>query len=174
MGALDIAVVAVGSASGFVAFITAASTFLQDRLKSRKFNDDADNLEAATVTITDKEGNVILTLQSDDDDDRVQEVIKEIAAIRGAEKNQTEDARATDTRHDTFTNAPLPNVHSNVAYLTIYEAAIIMRVSKMTVYKMVRSGELDAIRTGRSYRIPEQAVNNYLKRVGAFNRPRLS
>ena len=161
MGTLDVAVVAVGSASGFVALITAVSTFLQDRLKSRKLNDDADNLEAAKVTITDKAGNVILTLQSDDDDDRVQEVIKEIAAIRGTEKKKTKDTRATDTRRDSFANTPLPDVR----YLTVAEVATLMRVSKMTVYKMIYSGELDAIRSKRSLRVPEQAVNNYLKRI---------
>ena len=33
-----------------------------------------------------------------------------------------------------------------------------MRVSKMTVYRMVHSGELPAIRFGRSFRVPESAV----------------
>jgi excisionase family DNA binding protein len=32
----------------------------------------------------------------------------------------------------------------------------------MTVYRLVHSGELEAIRVGRSFRIPEQAVNGYL------------
>jgi excisionase family DNA binding protein len=38
-----------------------------------------------------------------------------------------------------------------------------MRVSKMTVYRLVHSGELEAIRVGRSFRVPEQAVNQYLR-----------
>jgi excisionase family DNA binding protein len=33
-----------------------------------------------------------------------------------------------------------------------------MRVSTMTVYRMVHSGEIPAIRFGRSFRIPEEAV----------------
>ena len=33
-----------------------------------------------------------------------------------------------------------------------------MRVSKMTVYRLVHSGELPAIRFGRSFRVPESAV----------------
>jgi excisionase family DNA binding protein len=33
----------------------------------------------------------------------------------------------------------------------------------MTVYRLVHSGELEAIRVGRSFRVPEQAVNQYLK-----------
>jgi len=38
-----------------------------------------------------------------------------------------------------------------------------MRVSKMTVYRLVHSGDLEAIRVGRSLRIPEAAVNQYLR-----------
>jgi excisionase family DNA binding protein len=33
-----------------------------------------------------------------------------------------------------------------------------MRVSNMTVYRLVHSGELPAVRFGRSFRIPESAV----------------
>jgi excisionase family DNA binding protein len=52
---------------------------------------------------------------------------------------------------------------SDVRFLTVAEVATIMRVSKMTVYRLVHSGELDAIRVGRSFRVPEQAVNQYLR-----------
>jgi excisionase family DNA binding protein len=52
---------------------------------------------------------------------------------------------------------------SDVRFLTVAEVALIMRVSKMTVYRLVHSGELEAIRVGRSFRVPEQAVNQYLK-----------
>jgi excisionase family DNA binding protein len=55
---------------------------------------------------------------------------------------------------------------SDVKFLTVAEVASIMRVSKMTVYRLVHSGELEAIRVGRSFRDPEQAVNRYLK--GSF------
>ncbi|CAN5414453.1 MAG: excisionase [Nocardioidaceae bacterium] len=37
-----------------------------------------------------------------------------------------------------------------------------MRVSKMTVYRLVHSGELEAIRVGRSFRVPEHGVEAYL------------
>ncbi|GJF29794.1 transcriptional regulator [Kitasatospora sp. NE20-6] len=50
-----------------------------------------------------------------------------------------------------------------VAFLTVAEVAAVMRVSKMTVYRLVHSGELPAIRVGRSFRVPEQAVHAYLK-----------
>jgi len=52
---------------------------------------------------------------------------------------------------------------NDVRFLTVAEVATIMRVSKMTVYRLVHSGELEAIRVGRSFRVPEQAVNEYLK-----------
>jgi excisionase family DNA binding protein len=52
---------------------------------------------------------------------------------------------------------------SDVRFLTVAEVATIMRVSKMTVYRLVHSGELEAVRVGRSFRVPEQAVNQYLK-----------
>ncbi len=47
-------------------------------------------------------------------------------------------------------------------FLTVAEVAEIMRVSKMTVYRLVHSGELPAVRVGRSFRVHEKAVNDYL------------
>jgi excisionase family DNA binding protein len=52
---------------------------------------------------------------------------------------------------------------SEVRFLTVGEVAGVMRVSKMTVYRLVHSGELPAIRVGRSFRVPEQAVHDYLR-----------
>ena len=51
---------------------------------------------------------------------------------------------------------------SEVRFLTVAEVASIMRVSKMTVYRLVHGGELPAVRVGRSFRVPEDAVNTYL------------
>ncbi|MFT4122215.1 MAG: helix-turn-helix domain-containing protein [Microbacteriaceae bacterium] len=47
---------------------------------------------------------------------------------------------------------------SGLRFLTVAEVAELMRVSSMTVYRMVHSGELPAVRFGRSFRIPESAV----------------
>lgn len=52
---------------------------------------------------------------------------------------------------------------SDVRFLTVAEVASIMRVSKMTVYRLVHSGELPAVRVGRSFRVPEKAVDDYLR-----------
>jgi len=50
-----------------------------------------------------------------------------------------------------------------VNFFTVAETASVMRISKMTVYRLVHSSELPAIRVGRSFRIPEQAVHDYLR-----------
>ena len=55
---------------------------------------------------------------------------------------------------------------AEVKFLTVAEVAAVMRVSKMTVYRLVHSGELGAVRVGRSFRVPERAVHEYLR--GAF------
>jgi len=52
---------------------------------------------------------------------------------------------------------------AEVRFLTVAEVASIMRVSKMTVYRLVHAGDLPAIRVGRSYRVPEDAVHKYLR-----------
>ena len=52
---------------------------------------------------------------------------------------------------------------SEVRFLTVAEVAAVMRVSKMTVYRMVHSAELPAVRVGRSFRVPEKAVHDYLR-----------
>ncbi|MER5624279.1 helix-turn-helix domain-containing protein [Streptosporangium sp. NPDC002544] len=52
---------------------------------------------------------------------------------------------------------------SEINFLTVAETATIMRVSKMTIYRLVHAGELPAIRVQRSFRIPEQAVHEYLR-----------
>ena len=47
--------------------------------------------------------------------------------------------------------------------MTVAEVAALMRVSKMTVYRLVHSGEMTAVRVGRSFRVPEKAVHDYLR-----------
>jgi excisionase family DNA binding protein len=59
-------------------------------------------------------------------------------------------------------SSPLPDVR----FLTVAEVASLMRVSKMTVYRLVHSGELSAVRVGRSFRVPDTAVHAYLN--GAY------
>jgi excisionase family DNA binding protein len=58
---------------------------------------------------------------------------------------------------------------AGVKFLTVAEVAAVMRVSKMTVYRLVHSGDLSAVRVGRSLRVPEDAVHEYLR--DALRRP---
>jgi excisionase family DNA binding protein len=48
-------------------------------------------------------------------------------------------------------------------YWTIEEIAAQLRVSKMTVYRLVETGEIDHIRVGRVYRVPEESLRAYLR-----------
>lgn len=72
--------------------------------------------------------------------------------------------RATQPRK--LGESPLGGL-SSVSFLTVAEVASLMRVSKMTVYRLLHSGELAGVRVGRSFRVPESAVHNYLR--DAFN-----
>ncbi len=60
--------------------------------------------------------------------------------------------------------APYPGDMSDATFLTVAEVATMMRVSKMTVYRLVHSGELPAIRVGRSFRVTEHDVDDYLRK----------
>ena len=52
---------------------------------------------------------------------------------------------------------------SQVQFLTVAEVAAMMRVSKMTVYRLVHGGDLPAVRVGRSFRVREEDANDYIK-----------
>ncbi|MGV9714210.1 helix-turn-helix domain-containing protein [Gordonia sp. NPDC003424] len=61
------------------------------------------------------------------------------------------------------TGNPVGNASSGSQFLTVAEVASLMRVSKMTVYRLVHSGELPAVRVGRSFRVHAKAVHDYLE-----------
>lgn len=46
--------------------------------------------------------------------------------------------------------------------LTVVEVAQLMRVSNMTVYRLIKSGQLSAIRVGKNYRIRATDIDRYL------------
>jgi excisionase family DNA binding protein len=52
---------------------------------------------------------------------------------------------------------------SDVAFLTVAEVAEVLRLSKMTVYRMVHSGELPAVKVGRAFRVQARVVRDALK-----------
>ncbi len=46
--------------------------------------------------------------------------------------------------------------------MTVGEVAALLRVSNMTVYRLIGAGDLPAVRVGKSYRLREDDVNKYL------------
>lgn len=55
---------------------------------------------------------------------------------------------------------------ADAKFMTVTEVADMMRVSRMTIYRMIHAGELPAIRFGRSYRVPQNAVEEILSSGG--------
>lgn len=51
---------------------------------------------------------------------------------------------------------------ARAAFLTVAEVASQLRVSNMTVYRLINAGQLPAVRIGKSYRITEDDVDKYL------------
>ena len=49
-------------------------------------------------------------------------------------------------------------------FVTVAEVASMLRVSNMTVYRLIQAGTIPAVRVGRSYRIREDDVDRYLAR----------
>lgn len=56
-----------------------------------------------------------------------------------------------------------PDSQARTQFLTVAEVAALMRVSKMTVYRLLHNGELPAVRVGRSFRVHAQAVHDMLQ-----------
>ncbi|MGO9558112.1 MAG: helix-turn-helix domain-containing protein [Acidimicrobiales bacterium] len=52
--------------------------------------------------------------------------------------------------------------YAKAKFYTVAEVAQALRVSNMTVYRLVNSGQLPAVRVGKSYRLREEDVNRYL------------
>ena len=48
--------------------------------------------------------------------------------------------------------------------LTVAEVAGVLRVSNMTVYRLIKAGELPALRIGKNYRIRRDDLDEYLAR----------
>ena len=49
------------------------------------------------------------------------------------------------------------------AFLKVAEVADMLRVSNMTVYRLISAGSLPAVRVGKSYRLTEADVDRYLQ-----------
>jgi len=57
----------------------------------------------------------------------------------------------------------VPPERSVARLLTVAEVASVMRVSRMTVYRLIRRSQLKAIRVGRNYRVRSTDLDEYLE-----------
>lgn len=57
------------------------------------------------------------------------------------------------------TIAPRPDLGEMYEPEAIADA---LRVGRATVYRLIRSGELKAVKVGRQYRVPRSALDEYL------------
>lgn len=48
-------------------------------------------------------------------------------------------------------------------FLTVEEVANILKVTKMTIYRYIKSGKLPAYKTGKNYRIKQKEFDNFLE-----------
>ncbi len=56
----------------------------------------------------------------------------------------------------------LPQNVERARFLTVAEVAAQLRVSTMTVYRLIKAGQLASVRVGKSYRVREDDVDRYL------------
>ncbi len=49
-------------------------------------------------------------------------------------------------------------------FLTVNEVADLLRVSSMTVYRLIKGGDLRAVRVGKSFRLREDDVDAFIAR----------
>ena len=66
------------------------------------------------------------------------------------------DQTAMHDRGVSFENLPL--------VLRVEDLANVLCISRNTAYDLIRSGKIQSIRIGRNYRIPREALAEYLKR----------
>jgi len=52
--------------------------------------------------------------------------------------------------------------NASARFLTAAEVAGLLRVSTMTVYRLIKGGQLAAVRVGKSYRVSEDDVDRFL------------
>ena len=57
---------------------------------------------------------------------------------------------------------PLSQSDARARFMTVAEVAELLRVSSMTVYRLIKAGDLAAVRVGKSFRVREDDVDHYL------------
>ena len=56
----------------------------------------------------------------------------------------------------------LSQTDARARFMTVAEVAELLRVSSMTVYRLIKAGDLAAVRVGKSFRVREDDVDRYL------------
>ncbi|HMD45739.1 MAG TPA: helix-turn-helix domain-containing protein [Acidimicrobiales bacterium] len=51
---------------------------------------------------------------------------------------------------------------THTKFLTVGEVAAFLRVSNMTVYRLINAGQLPAARIGRSFRVRQEDLDRYV------------
>lgn len=62
-----------------------------------------------------------------------------------------------------FHEMVMPEPFTEARLLTANEVADLMRVSRMTVYRLIKNGEMPSLRVGKGYRFREEDVHDYLR-----------
>lgn len=58
---------------------------------------------------------------------------------------------------------PIGPATPDVTFFTVAEVAATLRVSKMSVYRLIHNGTLKSVQFGRSFRVTEEALNEFLE-----------
>ncbi len=66
------------------------------------------------------------------------------------------------------------SIDPTLVLLTVEEAARRLRIGRTLCYRLIGSGELESVPVGRLRRVPADAVNDYVARLRAANRPTLA
>jgi excisionase family DNA binding protein len=61
------------------------------------------------------------------------------------------------------TPGDVTSIGASPTFLTVAEVATTLRVSKMSVYRLIHNGSLESVRFGRSFRVTQDALDVYLK-----------
>lgn len=56
----------------------------------------------------------------------------------------------------------VPVRHPKPYFLSAVEVASALRVSRMSVYRLIHSGRLGAVRVGRTFRVPERELSLFV------------
>ncbi len=53
-------------------------------------------------------------------------------------------------------------ISKNLQALTVQEVSTLLKITRHTLYELINSGELEGFKCGKSYRITEEALENFI------------